>query len=107
MQARAFHAAAKTDQRCEDAGQSPMSWLSHGHRNEALRLVVPQDEAPRQPSWGRTRSVTVDSGQKQSTEYWVSMGEGFTKLSLGTLCGGAGQMSIGKSQSEEARVNVG
>ncbi len=36
------------------------------------------DRASRPPSWGRTRPVTVDSGQKQATGTWVSGGERYT-----------------------------
>ncbi len=37
-----------------------------------LAVLALPDSASRLPSWGRTRPVTVDSGQKQAKRTWVS-----------------------------------
>lgn len=49
-----------------DVGLFPYSDL-----DDAVRLTKRRDMASRPPSWSRTRSVTVDSGEKQATGTWV------------------------------------
>ena len=43
------------------------------YAKDALRVGF--DRAIRPPSWGTTRPVTVDSGQKQATGTWIAGGE--------------------------------
>ncbi len=62
--------------------------------NRSPPLPKRPDRASRPPSWGRTRPVTVDSGQKQANGTWDSRG-GVT-LVLGKLGGGAGRRSNGR-----------
>ncbi len=65
-----FHGAKVSS----DAGLFPYRDL-----DEAAQLTMRSDRASRPPSWGRTRPVTVDSGQKQATGTWVSREGRYTR----------------------------
>ena len=50
---------------------SGIGLFAHRDLDDAVRLTKRRDMASRPPSWSRTRSVTVDSGEKQATGTWV------------------------------------
>ena len=86
------HRGQRRYDRCEPLTNPP---TTRGPRCQSVpRLPKRPDRTSRPPSSGRTRPVTVDSGQKQATGTWVS-GGGVT-LALGKLGGGAGRRSNGE-----------
>jgi len=57
------------------ANRSPTQYTTRGLRVSICpHLSKRPDMASRPPSWGTTRPVIVDSGQKQATGTWVSGG---------------------------------
>ncbi len=96
MVRRQVAVAGQTRGRAPAGGAAEHSQRDPGEVCDVNLSPLPKrlDRASRPPSWGRTRPVTIDSGQKQATGTWVS-GRGVT-LVLGKLGGEAGRRSNGK-----------